>query len=44
MTTEYTLRSVDGNWVNPNGGRRKIKTHWNLEGKASEILPNVKKC
>ena len=43
MTTEYTLRSVDGNWVNPNGGRRKIKTHWNLEGKASEILPNVKK-
>ena len=43
MTTEYTLKSIDGNWVNPNGGRRKIKTHWNLEGDAQEILPNIKK-
>ena len=43
MTTEYTLQKVDGEWVNPNGGRRKIITHWNLEGKAQEIIPNIKK-
>lgn len=43
MTTEYTLKSVDGEWVNPTGGRRKIKTHWNLEGDAQSVLTNVKK-
>ena len=43
MTTEYTLQKVDGEWVNPNGGRRKIITHWNLEGKAQDVIPNIKK-
>ena len=43
MTTEYTLQKIDRDWVNPNGGRRKITTHWKLEGNAQEMLPNIKK-